>query len=59
MIFLQGCNFNCAYFQNPETIEIEDLKVTLAMTVEEVMKEIIVIKFFISGITISGGECIV
>jgi pyruvate formate lyase activating enzyme len=98
-IFLQGCNFNCLYCHNPETINVcnncgecvsachynalklEDTKVlwdnTLCsrcdeciksckrnsspkapyMTVEEVLSEIDKNKSFISGITVSGGEC--
>lgn len=56
-IFMQGCNFNCAYCHNPETIEIGHSKVTLSMTVEEVINEIIKTKSFISGVTVSGGEC--
>ena len=56
-IFMQGCNFNCAYCHNPETIEIGHSKLTLSMTVEEVIKEIVKTKAFISGITVSGGEC--
>ncbi len=98
-IFLQGCNFNCLYCHNPETISVcnncgvcinschykalefkdsnvvwdktacskcdECIKVcgknsspkALNMTVEEVIKEIEKNKFFISGITVSGGEC--
>ncbi|SDY91696.1 glycine radical enzyme activase, YjjW family [Proteiniborus ethanoligenes] len=98
-IFLQGCNFNCLYCHNPETINpcnncglcvnachynalsIENgavvwnknacqqcdecikacnrnssPKVT-SMTVEEVVNEIKKVKSFISGITVSGGEC--
>jgi pyruvate formate lyase activating enzyme len=98
-IFLQGCNFNCLYCHNPETINIcnncgdcvsachynalqtksskvvwdkksctscdECIKICkrnsspkpLSMTVEEVIGEIEKNKVFISGITVSGGEC--
>ena len=60
-IFFQGCNFDCLYCHNPETIEImkegscsEDVT---PMTVEEIMNEISEVASFISGITVSGGEC--
>lgn len=98
-IFMQGCNFNCAYCHNPETInvcnncgecvsachysalEFKDSSVVWdsaacskcdeclkackrnsspkaqGMTVEEVVGEIEKNKLFISGITVSGGEC--
>lgn len=98
-IFLQGCNFNCLYCHNPETINLCSscglcIKVcppqclsmengivrwdkercvgcdsclkackscsspkTTYMTVEDVIKAIENTRPFISGITISGGEC--
>jgi len=62
-IFLQGCNFDCLYCHNPETINNEwNLKynngsVPTYMSVEDIIEKIHRTRAFISGITVSGGEC--
>ena len=73
VIFLQGCNLNCWYCHNPETIEIAssvslseaetnssmDLHVVKAVSVEELCEHVRPYYDYTSGITFSGGECTV
>lgn len=54
-IFFQGCNFNCHYCHNPETIAKGSSKQD--MELEEVLQRIRKNRPFIKGITVSGGEC--
>lgn len=56
IIFLQGCNFNCHYCHNPETIALKGDEAT-DMSAVEIIEEIKKYSSFIEGITISGGEC--
>lgn len=54
-IFLQGCNINCLYCHNPETIKMDDKDariVNLRYILDEIKKSMP----FIRGITVSGGE---
>lgn len=53
-IFLQGCNINCLYCHNPETIDRngESKVVSITYLIEQVKKSMP----FIRGITVSGGE---
>ncbi len=54
-IFFQGCNFNCHYCHNPETISLGSSK--QEMELSEVVERIKRNRPFIKGITVSGGEC--
>lgn len=54
-IFLQGCNINCLFCHNPETIPLKcsDAKeVSIAYLLEQIKASMP----FIRGITVSGGE---
>lgn len=61
VIFLQGCNFNCWYCHNPETIEIatdsKPVESVPKRTIEEIVQWVKPYFDFTSGITLSGGEC--
>lgn len=54
-VFFQGCNFNCRYCHNPETINRYDD--CTQMTVQEVAGHVLNNVPFIRGVTCSGGEC--
>lgn len=54
-IFVQGCNANCLYCHNSETIPMKSNDVEL-YTVDELVEVIKGYKSFIRGITVSGGE---
>lgn len=62
-IFLQGCNFNCLYCHNPETIEIPTVSNPIQdvqlLDSTDLVEKALEYKDFIKGITISGGECTV
>ncbi len=64
VVFLQGCNFNCRYCHNPETIPMpwgdeprgpEFVEMTAADILDRYRRA----APFISGVTFSGGECTV
>lgn len=60
IIFLQGCSFRCGYCHNPETIALGSALSTADVqlrTPEDVVQEVLKYRLFISGVTISGGEC--
>ncbi len=54
-VFLQGCNLNCLYCHNPETIARHNPQVTL-MTLQALYERIMQSTPFIRGVTFSGGE---
>lgn len=56
VVFLQGCNFNCLYCANPDTIT---LKGGTPTEIEEIVRMAVSQKSFFGkkgGVTISGGE---
>ncbi len=54
-IFVQGCDLNCIYCHNPETIPMvnKDAKIR---EVDDIVEEIKLYHRYIRGITVSGGE---
>lgn len=64
VVFLQGCDFDCAYCHNPETRAILAGDARLSpqsrvrrMGASDVTREILPYRAFLSGVTVSGGEC--
>lgn len=57
VIFLQGCNLNCMYCHNPETISFGLQEGVSELTPEGLLDVVKPYVPFISGLTISGGEC--
>lgn len=57
VIFLQGCNLNCMYCHNPETIAIGNQSEVTEVSVQSLWEKIEPYQPFVSGVTISGGEC--
>lgn len=61
VLFLQGCNFNCLYCHNPETIEFSTkenvVEGSKLISAKELVDELLEHEVFIKGVTISGGEC--
>ncbi len=55
VVFAQGCNLNCIYCHNPETIDYN--QEGYMIEVDDLVKKIVDAKNFISGVTFSGGEC--
>jgi pyruvate-formate lyase-activating enzyme len=60
IVFFQGCGFRCGYCHNPETIplgvDLTTNEVSLKSP-EEVVSSVLKYRRFISGVTLSGGEC--
>lgn len=53
VIFLQGCNFRCAYCHNPDTWDCNGGKL---YSVDDIVSDISKYTRYIEGITVSGGE---
>ena len=53
VVFLQGCNFRCAYCHNPDTWALDGGKEKEAINI---ISDAIRYKNYIGGITVTGGE---
>lgn len=61
VVFFNGCNFNCIYCSNKNFIDVNDrleplFKKGKVVDIEEIEKEILDAKTFISAVVFSGGE---
>lgn len=61
VVFFNGCNFKCLYCSNNQFIEVANRLVPLfkkgnAVDIEEIEKQILDTKSFISAVVFSGGE---
>jgi len=60
ILFFQGCNFDCLYCHNPETIpfhSVDSCDEGFVLTAEDILEKVKGQMPFIRGVTISGGEC--
>ena len=53
VIFLQGCNFRCAYCHNPDTWDCNKGELESS---ENIISDVLKYTRYIKGITVSGGE---
>lgn len=53
VVFLQGCNLNCLFCHNPQTIPRRGGRTT---SVDDLLTKIRLAAPFLSGVTVSGGE---
>lgn len=53
VVFLQGCDHRCVGCHNPHTWDFEGGK---EMSVEELAEDILLMRDFIDGVTLSGGD---
>jgi len=52
VIFMQGCNFRCAYCHNPDTWNLDGKE----YSVDELIEDISKYRRYIEGVTVTGGE---